>query len=315
MYEIGRRLRAAREAKGLSLEVVEEETKIRRKYVEALESGQEAVLPGDAYLKGFLRTYGNYLGLDGPALVEEYKRSKERPVDSHGPVSASAQRQGGSAHPATVQEREARREEARYRSAESLLRETGRLPEKEADYPVERPVTDRPEVRRAPRPRRPMRKESGSLRTLGMTAVVLALIGAVAYLGWLIFTQTTPPQPEPQPPAPPPVATTQPEPTPAPALPDPPKVTMSQANQTDVVFAVPAKEITVKLEIGGNRVWYEATVDGKKEEGTLTASKELKGADIRVRIGHMEGVSLVVNGQRFEKPLQGGPYNLVFKGQ
>ncbi|HLN64397.1 MAG TPA: helix-turn-helix transcriptional regulator, partial [Symbiobacteriaceae bacterium] len=77
MEEIGRRLRAAREARELTLQVVEDETKIRRKYIEALESGRVADLPGDAYVKGFLRTYGNYLGLDGTALVEEYKQSAQ----------------------------------------------------------------------------------------------------------------------------------------------------------------------------------------------------------------------------------------------
>ncbi|HYG58950.1 MAG TPA: helix-turn-helix domain-containing protein, partial [Symbiobacteriaceae bacterium] len=93
MEEIGRRLRAAREARGITLEVTEDETKIRRKYIEALEAGQEAGLPGDAYLKGFLRTYGNYLGLDGTALVDEYKQHKEQSHPEHPPERAAAPRE------------------------------------------------------------------------------------------------------------------------------------------------------------------------------------------------------------------------------
>ncbi|MEW6723659.1 MAG: RodZ domain-containing protein [Bacillota bacterium] len=75
--DIGERLRAAREARNLSLEQAQAETKIRSKYLQALESGQwdELPGPGSVYLKGFLRYYGNYLGLDGQQLVEEYKKS------------------------------------------------------------------------------------------------------------------------------------------------------------------------------------------------------------------------------------------------
>jgi hypothetical protein len=92
---------------------------------------------------------------------------------------------------------------------------------------------------------------------------------------------------------------------------------MSQPNTTDAIFVVPAKEIIVKLELKGGDVWYESTIDGVKDAGKLAngTTKEFKGADIRIRAGHMEGVSLVVNGQRFEQPLRGGPYNLTFKGQ
>ena len=77
MEEIGRTLREAREARGLSLEEVQADTKIRRKYLQALEEGREDEFPADVYLRGFLRSYANYLGLDGLALVEEYRRSRE----------------------------------------------------------------------------------------------------------------------------------------------------------------------------------------------------------------------------------------------
>lgn len=75
--EIGERLRSAREAKGLSMREVQAETKIRQKYLEALENGDEASIPGEVYVKGFLRSYANHLGLDGHALVEQYKALKE----------------------------------------------------------------------------------------------------------------------------------------------------------------------------------------------------------------------------------------------
>lgn len=70
---IGDKLRKAREAKNLSIQDMEKETSIRALYIEAIENGNYKILPGEAYLKGFIKSYANTLGLDGPMLVEEYK--------------------------------------------------------------------------------------------------------------------------------------------------------------------------------------------------------------------------------------------------
>ncbi|MHB8927731.1 MAG: helix-turn-helix domain-containing protein [Bacillota bacterium] len=73
---IGELLRGTREAKGVAMAQAQMDTKIRTKYLEALERGDDAGTPGVAYFKGFLRFYANYLGLDGPALVARYKELK-----------------------------------------------------------------------------------------------------------------------------------------------------------------------------------------------------------------------------------------------
>lgn len=73
MFEIGNTLREARARQELELHQVEADTKIRAKYLRALEDERFDVLPGEAYAKGFLRTYADYLGLDGQLYVEEYK--------------------------------------------------------------------------------------------------------------------------------------------------------------------------------------------------------------------------------------------------
>ncbi|MGE5559507.1 MAG: helix-turn-helix domain-containing protein [Chloroflexota bacterium] len=75
--EVGNLLRRTREEKGLSPDQVQAETKIRLRYLEALESGDESIIPGEVYYKGFLRFYANHLGLDGHALVEQYKQWKD----------------------------------------------------------------------------------------------------------------------------------------------------------------------------------------------------------------------------------------------
>lgn len=74
MSELGRLLREAREAKKLSLADVEAVTRIRQKYLDALENGQYANLPRGAVARGLLRIYATYLGLDSAAALELYKK-------------------------------------------------------------------------------------------------------------------------------------------------------------------------------------------------------------------------------------------------
>jgi cytoskeleton protein RodZ len=72
VFEIGSSLRAAREHQKLGLADVERATHIRRKYLQALEDERWEVLPGTAYVKGFLRTYADFLGLASQRFVEEF---------------------------------------------------------------------------------------------------------------------------------------------------------------------------------------------------------------------------------------------------
>jgi cytoskeleton protein RodZ len=71
--EIGRTLRLAREKRGLSLQQVEEATKIRTRYLRDLENENFDVLPA-VYVLGSLKTYAEHLGLDGAAMTRELKR-------------------------------------------------------------------------------------------------------------------------------------------------------------------------------------------------------------------------------------------------
>jgi cytoskeleton protein RodZ len=72
MFEIGASLREARARRQLSYDQVEAETKIRAKYIRCMEDEQFDVLPSGTYVRGFLRTYADYLGLDGQLYVDEY---------------------------------------------------------------------------------------------------------------------------------------------------------------------------------------------------------------------------------------------------
>jgi cytoskeleton protein RodZ len=81
MADIGTTLREARMRAHIDVSEVEARTKIRAKYLRAIENEEWDLLPGPVYVKSFLRTYGDFLGLDSRMLVDEYKRVYERPSD------------------------------------------------------------------------------------------------------------------------------------------------------------------------------------------------------------------------------------------
>jgi cytoskeleton protein RodZ len=82
MAEIGARLREARMRAKIDINEVEVRTKIRAKYLRAIENEEWDLLPGEVYVKSFLRTYGNFLGLDTRQLLDDFKRQYEAPSDN-----------------------------------------------------------------------------------------------------------------------------------------------------------------------------------------------------------------------------------------
>ena len=72
MFDIGSSLREARTRQGLDFPELEQLTKIRPKYLRALEDEQFEILPAPTYVRGFLRSYAEALGLDGQPFVDEY---------------------------------------------------------------------------------------------------------------------------------------------------------------------------------------------------------------------------------------------------
>ena len=85
MFEIGNSLREARVRRGVDFAQAELATKIRGKYLRALEEEQFSLLPAQTYIKGFLRTYAEYLGLDGQLYVDEYNSRFVTGSDDHEP--------------------------------------------------------------------------------------------------------------------------------------------------------------------------------------------------------------------------------------
>lgn len=87
MSELGQQLREARLEKGMSLDDVQEMTKIRKRYLEAIEAGDYKVLPGSFYVRAFIKTYAETVGLNPDELLEEHKEvSLSQPEATMEPV-------------------------------------------------------------------------------------------------------------------------------------------------------------------------------------------------------------------------------------
>ena len=88
MADIGTTLREARIRARIDISEVEARTKIRAKYLRAIENEEWDLLPGEVYVRSFLRTYADFLGLDSRALLDEFRRRYESPSDHEPPPIA-----------------------------------------------------------------------------------------------------------------------------------------------------------------------------------------------------------------------------------
>jgi helix-turn-helix protein/uncharacterized protein DUF4115 len=86
VFEIGNSLREARVRQALEFPEIEQATKIRGKYLRALEDENFEQLPGQTYVKGFLRTYADYLGLEGQLYVDEYNSRYVTGAEEEAPI-------------------------------------------------------------------------------------------------------------------------------------------------------------------------------------------------------------------------------------
>jgi cytoskeletal protein RodZ len=99
VFEIGNSLREARVRQQLEFAELEQATKIRARYLRALEEESFDTLPAQTYVKGFLRTYADYLGLDGQLYVDEYNSRFSTGEEEHRePVVARRTSNVGSHH-------------------------------------------------------------------------------------------------------------------------------------------------------------------------------------------------------------------------
>jgi len=92
MFQIGASLREARTRRGLSAADVQRAIRIRERYLTALEEEKWDLLPGEVYAKGFLRTYAEFLGLDGDLYLDEWNSRFAHPDEPPAPEPPPSRR-------------------------------------------------------------------------------------------------------------------------------------------------------------------------------------------------------------------------------
>ncbi len=275
MEDIGRRLRERREELGFSLRDVQKETKIRTKWLQALEEGNQDTFPAVVYMKGFLRSYADALGLDGAGMVRELMEDED---------------QGGREKPKDEGDKP-RDSSSRHRSDRPM--DTGRLAE----------LFDKS-------PRRP----SMLPVFLVILALVVAGVWWLWQEGADIGTEdpdeevaeNQSPQDDPDPGP----GDDEPEPDPDPVV-ELERLSPTQA----LITVREADQLAVDLRTtGGQRCWVRVTVDGELvAEETLGPGsvRTVQGnSEILVRAGNPPGLILTVNDEELGPLEADNPVNI-----
>ena len=209
MFEIGGSLREARLKRDLTPADVQKAIRIRDRYLQALEEERWELLPGDAYVKGFLRTYADYLGLDGNLYVEEYNSRFARP-DEPQLVPVRFARTGtplGRRLPAPARRRRRHRRDRRRRSlaAQRLLGRQAERRRRRRHFPTTT-ASHHPPGRRSTITARRRRSRSRPGRWSSRPAAARWLwirsgsaTGPTVYQGTLLQGKTLPVEPEERP--------------------------------------------------------------------------------------------------------------------
>ncbi|MBF8377167.1 DUF4115 domain-containing protein [Alicyclobacillus mali] len=296
--QLGQILRARRESLGLTVEDVEERTKIRKRYIEALESGQWDVLPGRVYARGFVRSYAEVLGLDGSDLLEKY-------VDS-GHSSAAQQGTKSDASPGTsdgaVMDRKPAARMVEPRSLNEMERTRSRTQER-AERP-RRDVYDRPV------------RSVGSWFGQGLLIVgALVVVGGVYVLlhhhhGQGTHTTNTTSSGPPKTQATKPAAH-QTAPRKQPTQPvqqtQPAVVALPYANGMYTYKVLHASNLQVVVTVNTGELWFSATADGQAVAPNVILnqgqSKSFSAQNnVTFHLGHVQGVSITVDGKPVQLP-------------
>lgn len=90
--ELGQKLKEAREAKGLSIDQLQEMTKIQKRYLVTIEEGDYSILPGSFYTRAFIKQYAEAVGLDGEGILGEYKHELPQSVSHEVPQVSTGQK-------------------------------------------------------------------------------------------------------------------------------------------------------------------------------------------------------------------------------
>jgi cytoskeletal protein RodZ len=294
---IGDTLREARERQNLSIKDIEKGTSIRALYIEAIEKGEFDKLPGNAYTKGFIRNYANFLKLDADACVRQYN-------EENNPEEVAAKEAAKRAEEAAEAQQQAayeKREAEKSRSRSGLFGSSHRS---ESPKP-ERAAAPRQEAPRVSVSDFESRVESSHHRqTLLMGIIAVLVIAAGAYFLFGSDDETASKQPQTK-------VTTQAKKTTS---------SSSSQQQQQQAAAKPAEEKKQYTDVQvsakfSERCWVSVKADGKTIfEGTIDegTSKDWKAEkELKITAGNAGAVTLTYNGE--DKAVLGGEGEVVEK--
>ena len=291
---IGDTLREERERQNLSIKDIEKGTSIRALYIEAIEKGDFGTLPGNAYTKGFIRSYANFLKMDAAAAVQQYN-------EENNPEEVAAKEAAKRAEEAAEAEQRAayeKREAEKERSHSGLFgsgNDAGRTR-------PERQVAPSRQEKRVSISDFESRVESSHHRqTLIMGIVAVLVIAAGAYFLFGSEDETASKQPQTK------VTTQAKKPAPAPA-----KQQEAAAKPAEEKKQYTDVQVSAKFS---ERCWVSVKADGKTIfEGTIDegTSKDWKAEkELKITAGNAGAVELTYNGEN--KGVLGGEGEVVEK--
>ncbi|QQE80869.1 RodZ domain-containing protein [Alicyclobacillus sp. SO9] len=348
MAEVGQVLRRKREELGLSLDDIQTKTKIRKRYLEAIETGDWSVLPGDVYARGFVRSYADALGLDGFELLNQldvqsaaHRHSQETPPEGR---TDSDETTGGSSNRESHASQSSTRSPGETKDTE-LLRNDRKVSVPDEPSAVESGRRERP-ASPPPRPTRPVNdslrrtgkpKRGGTGAPVGQIATVVIGLGILGAGWWWLnhhgnsnpangtgsnhtqvsvpansagngstqqsgntaVNNTTTPPPKP-------VFKVTPQP-------------FDTKTGTQTYIVTTTKGLSVQMQAQPPCWMKIVSQDGKagnpggmtvqpKQPKTWTANSVLD-----IRLGHVHGVSLSVDGKTVQLPSVNHPIYVVFK--
>lgn len=294
---IGDTLREARERQNLSIKDIEKGTSIRALYIESIEKGEFDKLPGNAYTKGFIRNYANFLKLDADACVRQYN-------EENNPEEVAAKEAAKRAEEAAEAEQQAayeKREAEKSRSRSGIFGSSHRS---ESTKP-ERAAAPRQEAPRVSISDFESRVESSHHRqTLLMGIIAVLVIAAGAYFLFGSDDETASKQPQTK-------VTTQAKTT---------TTSSSSQQQQQQAAAKPVEEKKQYTDVQvsakfSERCWVSVKADGKTIfEGTIDegTSKDWKAKkELKITAGNAAAVTLTYNGE--DKGVLGGEGEVVEK--
>ena len=295
---IGDTLREARERQNLSIKDIEKGTSIRALYIESIEKGEFDKLPGNAYTKGFIRNYANFLKLDADACVRQYNEENNPEEVAAKEAAKRAEEAAEAQQQAAYEKREAEKSRSRSGIFGSSHRSESTKPERAAAPRQEAPRVSISDFE--------SRVESSHHRqTLLMGIIAVLVIAAGAYFLFGSDDETASKQPQTK-------VTTQAKTTTT--------SSSSQQQQQQQAAAKPVEEKKQYTDVQvsakfSERCWVSVKADGKTIfEGTIDegTSKDWKAKkELKITAGNAAAVTLTYNGE--DKGVLGGEGEVVEK--